>query len=297
MQQTIRRVTHQILRYYVPGLARMAKREQPFLLASAMAFSLLMCLIPFVLVIFAVVGVILQSTTVEHQLYFWIDATIPNPESARFVKELLSARVGNFIAHKTVIGGIGLAGLFIAASGWLTIMRTALNRIFCVREIPPSFKGKLKDFGVIWLLIAYFVLTVAVPPVLEFLRYFAGVLSRDIGIRIEFINVALLRGAYLLLIYFFFFILFYFIPDEKIHWRIISVSAAWASAAFLLAQQFFGYYFYISSTLGEIYGTYVIIVVIAIWLYYSSLTLLFAAMLGQLYRVRTATTGREQPCI
>jgi len=54
----------------------MTKREQPFLLASAMAFSLLMCLIPFVLVIFAVVGVILQSTTVEHQLYFWIDATI-----------------------------------------------------------------------------------------------------------------------------------------------------------------------------------------------------------------------------
>ncbi len=284
----MRTITKSICSYYLPGLVRKTGEQHPFLLAGALAFSLLMCIIPFVLVIFAVVGVILQSTTVERQLYFWIDATVPDAESAGFIKQLISARVDNFIAHKTVIGGIGLAGLFIAASGWLTIMRTALNRIFHIDETPSGFKGKLKDFGMVLLLIAFFVITVAVPPLLELVHHFADILTQRLSLHLVILDTALLRGAFLLLIFSFFFILFYFIPDQKIHWRIMAVCAGWATAAFLLAQQLFGYYFSFSRTLGQIYGAYSILVIIAIWLYYSSLSFLYAAILGQLYREKQA---------
>jgi membrane protein len=81
-------------------------------------------------------------------------------------------------------------------------------------------------------------------------------------------------------------IIYYLIPYERLGIGVVIVSAFWATLLWEIAKQAFGYYVTNVATIGRIYGAYVMIVVVAFWIYYSSIVFVLGAEIGQLYRER-----------
>ncbi len=83
-----------------------------------------------------------------------------------------------------------------------------------------------------------------------------------------------------------FFLLYYLIPYEKLKKRVALLSAFWTTLMWEVARNIFGYYIRQFFGSSAIYGAFVLIVVILLWVFYSSCIFIIGAEVGQLYRER-----------
>lgn len=274
------------IKYYASGLYQRIDTHHLFLFSSGLAFSLLLCIIPLVLIIFFILGNILDSESVRLQLNFLIDTSIPDAASAAFVKALVTSRVQEVIANKKIAGWLGGIGLLFAASGWFTGMRASLNLIFNVEKTPNTILGKLKDFGMVLFVVLLFVASLTLLPVVEIIKDLASRVAILSGFQLGFMQERLVQLASMAAFGLINFFLFYMIPDEKPSRRAVMLAAMWATILQEAGRQSFGYYLIEFSTWGKIYGAYAAMVIIAFWLYFSAMILLLSAEIGQLFRER-----------
>ncbi len=281
------------LKHYFRGLYNRIDEHHVFLLGGGLAFSLFICIIPFILIIFSVLGSLLDSDYMQFQITALIDAVIPYYQYSEFVKKIIFSRITEVIQYKTAAGIIGGFGLLFAASGLFSSMRTILNKVFGLETDIHFLLGKLKDFALVIMVILIFFVTTIFMPMLDVLRQaayqFKSLAIFQSGIFEHFIFSALS----FLLILFLFLILYFTVPVKKLPKKATIVSAVWAALLWEAAKQLFGYYIYNFGTLGRIYGTYALIVVVAFWIYYSSIVFIIGAEIGKLYSERKYAVNEE----
>ncbi len=283
------RVVHfkDALVYYIAGIYHRTDKHHIFLSASGISFSLILCAIPLVLVVFSVLGFVLSSPDIKEQIRLLIARAIPYRDYANFVEDLVFTRVAEFRIYKSVAGIFGLVGLFFASSGLFGAMRTVLNQVFRIYSDTSAIMGKLRDFGLILLVLVYFLVSTTVLPSLEVIWEFAHKhdILQEFGF--GFVEQYFIAGVSFLLIFGAFFIIYYTVPHRRLRKRVVAVSALSASILWVISQQVFGFYLSHFVTLKRIYGAYVLLIASALWVYYSSLIFILAAEIGQLYRERS----------
>ncbi|MEO8398826.1 MAG: YihY/virulence factor BrkB family protein [Ignavibacteriaceae bacterium] len=271
------------MKHYFGGLYYRIDEHHVFLLGGGLAFSLFVCIIPFVLIVFAVLGNILDSTYMQYQVNLLIDTIIPYYQYSEFVKKIIFTRINEVIEYRNIAGIIGGFGLLIAASGLFSSMRTILNKVFGIETDVNILLGKLRDFALIIMVIIIFFITTILMPVLDLLRQYASEFKIfsffESGI-FEHIIFSLIS---LTIIFVVFSILYYVVPIKKLNKKATIISALWAAILWEAAKQLFGYYLYNFSAFGKIYGTYALIIVVAFWIYYSSIVFIIGAEIGRLY--------------
>ncbi len=112
------------VKHYFGGLYDRTDRHHLFLLSGGLAFSLFVCIIPIVLIIFWLLGKFLNSVEVELQINTIIDTVIPYGTYANFVKDVIFERVEEVVKYRNIAGWVGIIGLFFAASGFASSLRT-----------------------------------------------------------------------------------------------------------------------------------------------------------------------------
>ncbi len=275
----------EFLKHYFGGLYERVGENHIFLFGGGLAFSVIICMVPFVLIIFYFLGRILESQTVSQQIDLFIDTVIPYLQYSNKVKMILHTRADEVIAYKNIAGYVGVVGLLFAASGLFSSMRTSLNRIFNT-EGPSAYVGKLRDLGMVVLVIIFIMLATTVFPVLEIVK--------DSADKIEILKRFQLTGAQgkfyfigsLLTMFILFFTLYNLIPNRRLGFKVSAVGAFWAALLWVAAKEIFGYYITNMVSLKRIYGTYVLFAVLTFWIYYSSVVFLLGAQIAQLYRER-----------
>lgn len=283
------------LKHYLGGLYRRAGDHHVFLFGSGLAFSLFLCLIPFVLVIFAILGSLSQADSAKQQLNSFIDTVVPYREYADYARQIIFSRISDIFEYKTLAGLIGGFGLLFVASGLFSSMRTILNNIFGVTKAKSDVVGKLRDFGMVLFIVFFVLMATVVLPAIDVLKN----VTRE-WVLIKFFQFGGLQHLFIsvfsfLIIFVTFYFCYRFIPYAKPSRKVQAVSAFWAAVFWEIAKRLFGYYLYHFASLSRIYGTYTFIVVLAVWIYYSSVLFIFGAEIGQLYRERLALkTDRER---
>jgi len=247
---------------------------------------LFLCIIPFILIIFAVLGSILASNNIQYQINLLVDTIIPYYEYSEFVKKIIFTRINEVIEYKTIAGIVGGFGLFFAASGLFSSMRTILNQVFGVTKNVNLLLGKLRDFALVVMVILIFFLTTICAPIIDVLGQSAGQFKE-----LEFFKAPVFQHFFLSLlsftiIFFVFSVLYITVPLKKLRKSSIAVSAFWAALLWETAKQLFGYYLYHFSSFGKIYGTYALVVVVAFWIYFSSVVFIIGAEIGKLFQER-----------
>lgn len=275
-------------KYYVVGLYHRIDEHHLFLSAGGVAFSLFASMIPFSLIAFSILGNLLDNEAVQEQLSLLLNTIIPYPEYANYTYRVIMSRVPEVIEYKTIAAYVGVLGLLFISSGIFSSLRTVLNRIFHVSEQKNLFIGKLRDFGMVILLIVFLLFQIFILPALNFItsKAYESELLKIFRLG-AFIDILISVGSVLIILGMFF-IFYNLIPYAKLGRSVPFVAAVSATFLWEIARQIFGYYLSNIATLNKIYGTYALVVVVAFWIYYSSILFLIGAEIGQLYRERRA---------
>jgi len=283
------------VKHYFGGLYYRMDRDHIFLFAGGLAFSLFLCIIPFVLILFWILGNFLSSESVAIQVNTFLDTIIPYKTYADYARTLIFKRIDEVIEYKNIAGFVGFIGLFIAASGFFSSLRTILNKVFGAEKELNMLIGFLRDFGIILIsILLFFVLTLAFPFI-DFIR----ALPHEYEILTIF-DLAIFQQVFtsifsIIVLFSLFSLIYKFIPTVKIRKRSVGVGAIWAALLWEGAKQLFGYYVRNFPTLGMIYGTYILVIVLAFWIYYSAIVFIIGAEIGKLFdeRLNAAITKRE----
>ncbi len=279
------RTCREFLSYYVGGLYDRVADDHVFLLAGGLSFSVIVCILPMILIVFALIGGILEKPSVAQEINAFIDRVIPYEHYAEYVKHIVINRVDEFKIYKSLAGWIGMLGLLIASSGLFSGMRTILNSTYKVKVTRSAYIGKLRDIGLVLLVVIYFLLSITVLPTLGIIRNFADKVEVLSGFQLGGIADFALDAMSFVIILTAFFILYFFMPQQRFPKRAL-VSAAIAAILWKTAEYLFGYYITSVATLRRVYGAYSLTIVVAFWIYYTSIVFIIAAEIGQLFRER-----------
>ena len=271
------------IQHYIGGLIERIDEHHLFLLAGGLAFSLFVCIIPFMLIMFFILGNILNSASMHTQVNAFIDTIIPYAKYAEFVKKIIFSRINEVIEYKNIAGIIGISGLLFAASGLFSSMRTILNKVFGIESNVHFLLGKLRDFALVLMVILIFFVTTILTPLLDLLRQIAQKWDVLGFFSISLFEHFLISLVSLVIIFIVFSVLYIAVPVRKLGRKATLISAIWAAILWEAAKQGFGFYLHHFTTLGRIYGAYAIMVVVAFWIYYSSIVFIVGAEIGRLY--------------
>ena len=257
-----------------------------FLLGGGLAFSIIICIVPFVLIVIYLLGRMLESSSVNYQIDLFIDTLIPYLRYSNYVKDIIHSRGDEVIAYKNIAGYIGAVGLLFAASGLFSSMRTGLNLIFKIPGGKPVYVGKLRDLGMVLLVVIFFLLSTAILPVFEILKDSAEKVELLKSFELTNIEGKLFFIMSILTIFILFYTLYNLIPYKRLGWKVPAVGAFWAALLWVVAKEIFGYYITNVASIKRIYGTYMLFAVVTFWIYYTSIIFLIGAQIAQLFRER-----------
>jgi membrane protein len=253
-------------------------------LSAALAFYTILSLIPFLFLVVSAAGYLLGSSDDAHQMVIvFMDRFFPQA-SALIFKEVkaISQRAG-------VLGWVGVLTMIWTASVIFSSLEFAMGVVFRVEQRRKYWKSRLLALSMIPGSSVIFILSLLVTA-------FTGIRkSYDLHILGWNLSHSALFGflvGYLLpylVLALAFTAVYRIIPNTSVTFR--HAVAGGVSCAFLfeVAKHFFTWYIGRSSQYNVIYGSLEAIVILVIWVFYSSIILLFCAEVVSAYRRKDIT--------
>jgi len=246
-----------------------------FQLAGAIAFFTLFSLAPLMIILVTVAGVVLGEEAARGELTAQIQ-TLVGRQAAEAVETAVARSTIERSGLLPTLLGVG--ALIFGATTVFGQVQAALNRLWDVMARPSrtgvrSFlRTRLISLGLVlimgFLLLVSFALTLAVAAVVRYASEWVPVpdaLAWLADLTLSLVVVTLL-----------FALIFKVLPDVHLGWSDMWRGAFVASTLFAVGQ--YGISFYLTRTAPDsAYGTAGSLVILLMWVYYSSLILLFGA--------------------
>ncbi len=259
-------------------------------LGASLAYYTLFSLAPILLVAIAIAGLVFGEEAVRGQIVTQIDQLVGS-EGAEAVQTLLQgARREQGGALATVLGTITF---LLATTGAFLELQYALNRVWRVQPKPglsvrAFLVDRLRSFGIVVAIGFLLLVSLAVSAALAAL---GGVLGRAPGLPLIWtvVNTVLGLGVISVL----FALLFKYLPDVELRWRDVWVGAVVTAILFTAGKQLIGLYLGKSATASS-YGAAGSVVVLMLWVYYTSQVVLLGAEFTRVFTRRNRTRPKPQ---
>ena len=275
------------LSWYAIMLVRRIRHDQAPVRAAGLAFGILLCSIPWMLLLISASGFFLSTAEamdfVEDNLVRLI--LIPGFEDQ--IRDEIGARLQDVVEYRQASGIIGVLGVLWISTFLFGMARDTLSAVFHarVRGRGRILIGKLRDLRVLAIMGALFVLSVSAGAALYGMRRLVGSVADG------FFDVPWLRGVGpivtgIMLVWVLFLTLYRFLPMRRLELDTLVLSATVATAAWEIARLAFGVYISEITNVTLVFGAVGFFAALALWLYYLCIVFVCAAIVGQLYRER-----------
>jgi membrane protein len=267
----------------IPGLWPKIKEAEFIFFASALSFSIILTVIPLFLLSASAVGIIFNSAESIEQLKAILDAAFPPQPFANSIKESILAAVSDLVIYRTSLGISGFIVLVVTATFLFDIVRQVLHKIYRIQRTRGLIASFFHDVG--FVLIA-FVLLLSTNVAVWIIRVAEGALARVPELRAILLPSffkTLPTGAVILLTALMFYIVYRFLTDSKPPRAAAIASTITMTSLWLAAGKIFALYLSRFSLIGSLYGPYAFILVLLLWIYYSSLVFIFGAIVGEAF--------------
>ncbi|KAA2219658.1 YihY/virulence factor BrkB family protein [Maribacter flavus] len=263
--------------------------KEPFKISAVIAYYAILSLPGLLIIILEIVGSIWGREIVRGELFSEISSAM-GPETAQSIQVML-ANTGNENTS-TLATILGVCVLIYGATGVFYQLQNALNEIWGVspnysNELLATIFGRLKSFGFIlifgFLLLISFVITSLLSA---FSRQLSSILSTQV-VGWTFVMDILLS---LVFIYFLFAAMFKFLPSKVVKWNAVKIGAALTALLFLMGKYALAFYFGKAEP-GSTYGAAGSIILVMLWVSYSSLIVTFGAQFTKIYSDRFVRSG------
>jgi membrane protein len=257
-------------------------------LGAALAYYAVFSMAPLVLIAIAIASRIFGEQAARGEIVHQIESIIGRP-AAQALQDMLKHTHASGDSRLATLVGVGI--LFFAASGVFVQLQESLNIIWKVR--PKSGRGiwgivrdRFFSFAVVtgtgFLLLVFLIINAALSWIEEHLA--PNALTSDTRVWQAVSNLIALVFITLL-----FALMYRILPDAHIGWRYVWIGAPITAVLFTAGKYLIGLYLGWSSTTSA-FGAAGSLVVILVWVYYSSQVLLFGA---EFTRVLAQRNGAE----
>ncbi|HMG17659.1 MAG TPA: YihY/virulence factor BrkB family protein [Gemmatimonadales bacterium] len=237
----------------------------PFL-AGALAFDILLTAIPFVGLVLAVVGYL-----VEHQLA--VQQLNVHELLQRFLPESGGGEDGQFGFIEQALGDL------VARRGRITVLaaplflwfstrmfgglRAALNEVFDTEENRPWPVAKLTDLAMVFVAVTLFLANAFASTGRGFLAHLASLVFSTL----------------------LFFMIFKFLPSRRIYWRTSVVASLFCAVAFEIAKRLYALYVARFVTFDQVASDANLIgfLLFILWIYYTAYVFLLGGEVAETY--------------
>ncbi|WP_179353933.1 YihY/virulence factor BrkB family protein [Winogradskyella vidalii] len=255
--------------------------SEPFQRSAIVAYYAVLSLPALVIIILKVVGSVWGEDIVRGELLSEISQTI-GPDAADAIRTMIVNQSGKNNSVFAAIIGIGT--LLYGSTGVFFQLQSALDSIW---EQEPSYKNdvvatlmsRVKSFGFIlilgFLLLTSFVLTSLLST---FSKQLDRILPENLFDYLFVFDFLISVGF----IYILFATMFKYLPSAKISWKSVRTGAALTTFMFLIGKYLLAWYFNTMEP-GSTYGAAGSIILIMLWVSYTSLILLYGAHFTKQY--------------
>ena len=256
-------------------------QDKASLYAAAIAYYMVFSIAPLLVFSIAIAGRVFGQVAVEGQVVAQVEDVV-GPEAAILLQSLLQ----NAISGSSSFTLISAAILLWAASGVFNHLKRALDIIYGV--IPkqmPGLKGawhvvrtRFLTFAMVLFMGVLLLAALALNAVAATLGSFFTEYLPDLAN----INTYVTRFITPIIMFMLFSTLFKMLPEARVAWRDVWLGAAVTTLLFLLGIYIIGIYLGLTDV-GSVYGAAGSLIVVLVWIYYSTQILMFGAEFTKVY--------------
>jgi len=250
-------------------------------LSGSLSYYMIFSMGPLLLIIITVCGIFFGRDAIEGGIYKQLQSFTGQDTALQLQQIIKNASLSGKTHIATIIG---IITLLIGATSVFAEMQDSINMIWSVKAKPKKnwlkfLQDRFMSFSVIVSLSFLLLVSLGISALIEsFSDYLKGRFP-DITVVIFYIINLLITIA---ITSFIFAIVFKMLPDAEIRWKDVFAGALVTTVLFLLGK--FGISFYISkSSVGSTYGPAGSLIILVVWIYYSSMILYFGAEFTKFY--------------
>jgi membrane protein len=256
--------------------------------AGALAFYTLFSLAPVVIIAVAIIGLALGEQAAQGQIVGQLDDLMGREAALAVEQAVARSRIQQSGPLPTLLG---VAALLLGATTVFAQMQHALNTLWGVVARPERsslwmlLKARLLSLTVVlaigFVLLVSLLLGVAVRALLQYTHLFVPAVAALLGgaeLLVSWLAAALLFAA-----------IYKVLPDVLLRWRDVAGGALVAALLFSVGRHAIATYLAYTAT-ASTYGAAGSVVLILMWVYYSSLILLFGAAFA---KAQWLASGRQ----
>lgn len=252
-------------------------------LSASLAYYTVFSMGPLLIVIIYVCSLFFGREAIEGSIYSQIQSFVGS-DTAKQVQDIIkNASIGDKGKFAAVIG---IITLLIGATSVFAEIQDSINSIWGIKPKPKKgwlkmLTNRLLSFSVIVSLGFLLLVSLGISYLVEALSKGLARAFPDVTVVIFYIINLILSLAVISTL---FAVIFKVLPDAKIKWRDVISGSIATAILFMLGK--FGISFYIGqSDVGSTYGAAGSLVVLLVWIYYSSIILYFGAEFTKAYAV------------
>jgi membrane protein len=201
--------------------------------------------------------------------------------------------IRGLIEQGRTLGLIGFALFLWFSTRLFGSLRAVLREIFGIPQERGILRGKLFDVQMVLVTSALFLLNLGVTIVLNLARGLGievlGLSGRSVG----FVETGYAFVTAWFFIFVMFLLIFRYIPARRLPWRSAALAAGVTAVGWEFLKGGFSFYLTRFANFESIYGNLATVIVIVLWLYYSSIVFLFGGEVAHVYEQRHARPPAE----
>jgi membrane protein len=271
-------------------------------LAAALSFTTIFAIAPLFIIVIAVAGYAIGvadgsghgASFVEEKMLAAVRQSA-GTGAADAVRDMVAASFGQ--ARQSIVAQVvGWVTLVLGAAGLFAALQDALNTIWHAeppkRPILTAIRDRLVSIGMLLAIGFLLLVTTALNAVITYVSTYVAHALPFPGAGWVFALVNVLVSVALIALLFA--LMFKYLPDTAIAWRDVWTGAIATSAAFVIGQTLIAFYLG-RAGVASAYGAAGSLLVLLLWIYYSSMILLFGAELTRVFAERHGSRADLAP--
>ena len=244
-------------------------------LSGSLAYSTVFSMGPLIIVIISLCSIFLGKEAIEGKIYKQLKGFLGSDSAKQLQDIIKNAAISGNSKIAAIIGGITL---LIGATAIFSEIQDSINGIWGIKPKPKKgwikfLQNRFLSFSLIVGLGFLLLVSLSVNTLIDGFNAKLQVWFPDVSVVLFYIINIILTAAIITLI---FAVIFKVLPDADIMWKDVTAGAFTTALLFMLGK--LGISFYISkSNVGSTFGTAGSLVILLVWVYYSSIILYFGA--------------------
>jgi membrane protein len=265
---------------------RKAGTDDIFFLAGGIAFNVLIAAIPFLLLLVAAFGFVLQAT-VEDPQQAAVEYVVGILPASAAVISFTQEIVDEVVDGRTRFGILGLLLFVWVSTRMIGSLRSALRYVFDLQEERGVIEGKIFDTQMVFVAGSLFVANTGITIVLEVVQtHGVALLGLPEGEELRAIQAFYAQVLAFAFIYLMFVLIYRYLPARRVPWRIALVAATFTALVWELLKSLFAWYVAYVANFATTYGYLGTAVILVLWIYYSAVVFVLGGVVGQVYELR-----------